>query len=294
MPAVDTRAADIAVDRPSADVTSPDTGPPPDIGPPPPCSESTVGKQCTAGGGECGADHTCLMVSATAGFCTCGCVPEDLTTASREDSCPGSKLVCAPYAAPGGAPKHHCFQVAGNVPPTCISKVTHNWDTPFAFAYANMELTLLTPASPPFTVVGVRYILGGTGTGGKIPCDSTVPHRVDVWVDKVTTPAASPTLAATVNAAPKTQAKFVATAVTLGSPLSLKTGEHLFAAVEMSNKTSGKAMCIVTCGSGTTGEKSYTSWTNATINNTPPYKWSSYKTMGSTQELSTVALGFEG
>ena len=124
--------------------------------------------------------------------------------------------------------------------------------------------------------------------------DSAAPHRVDVWVDTATAPVANPTLAATVNTAPKIQAKFVAAAVTLGSSIQLKAGESLFVAVEMSNQTSGKAMCIVTCGAGTTGEKSYTSWTNALANNSPPYLWTSYSTMGSTQELSTQALGFEG
>jgi hypothetical protein len=282
-----------AADGPTPDTTPAIDGPLHD-GPPTTCSEAIVGTKCTPTGGECGADHTCLLVSATAGFCTCACTPEDFTTPTREDSCPGSKLVCARYTPQGGNEQRYCFQFLGNVPPGCSDKLTHNWDTPFAFAYANMELALLTPASAPFIVVGVRYLLGGTGMGGSIPCDSIVPHRVDLWVDTSTTPASTPALAATVQAAPATQSTLVATSISLGSPLRLESGEHLFVAVEMSNKVNDKAMCIATCGGGTTGEKSFTSWTNATVNNSPPYSWKSYKAMGSTQELSTLALGFEG
>jgi hypothetical protein len=282
-----------AEDGPTADTTPVLDGPFVDT-PPTTCSETTVGTKCTPTGGECGADHTCLLVSATAGFCTCACTPEDFTTPTGEDSCPGSKLVCARYTPQGGKEQSACFQYLGNGPPGCTDKLTHNWDTPFAFAYANMELTRLTPASAPFIVVGARYILGGTGTGGSIPCDSTVPHRVDLWVDTSTTPASTPALATTIKIAPATQGTLVATSVSLGSPLRLESGEHLFVAVEMSNQVNDKAMCIVTCGAGTTGEKSFTSWTNATVNNSPPYSWTSYKAMGSTQELAILALGFEG
>ena len=176
------------------------------------------------------------------------------------------------------------------MPPSCTGKLTHNWDTPLAFAYANMELARLTPAVP-FTVLGVRYSLGGEGSGGTIPCDSTVPHRVDLWVDTSATPGSSPALTATLQATPANQATLVATTLALDSPVRLEIGDHLFLAVEMSGETTGKAMCIVTCDS--TGDESFTSWTNDPVNNSPPYSWTPYKTMGAAQDLSILALGFE-
>ena len=272
-------------DQPIAD-TGVDAGQ--DAGPVP-CSESIVGKRCTATGGECGAGHTCLLVDATAGFCSCACNPEDPMIPEIEDSCPGTELVCAPHGTNG----NRCFRYLGNARPGCVERYTHNWDTEYSFAYANMELARLTPASA-FTVLAVRYTLGGTGTGS-VPCNSTVPHRVDLWVDAATTPAASPTLATSTQAGPAPAAKTVVVAPGIEPALRLQSGQHLFVAVELSDKVSGSAMCIATCGTGATGDRSYTSWTAAsTANNVPPYTWSSYSAMGAAQELVILALGFEG
>jgi len=286
--------ADAAPDGPVADATPPDATPP-DTGPPVPCSEQIVGKPCTKDGKECGAGHTCLLASATAGFCSCACTPDDLSTADAEDTCPGTDLLCALYGPTDGVGQGYCFRTLGNTAPGCAANYTHNWDTPYAFAYANMELARLSPTSGPFTVLGVRYLLGGTGTSSSIPCDSTVPHRADIWVDTTTTPSSSPTVAVSFDVAPTTQGKAVAMALALETSIRLESGDHLFVAVELSNKVDGKAMCIANCTAGTAGASSYTSWTGASIlNNAPPYSWSSYQAMGTPRDLATLALGFDG
>ncbi len=136
----------------------------------------------------------------------------------------------------------------------------------------------LTPPSYPFLVTEVQYELAGGGD-----CDSSFAHRVEVFVDSATTPAASPTV---------TQLDIVATSGTepvrvvtaqLPSPITLQTGEHLFVAVEL---VTVDTSCIAACGGATITDRDW--WSNATA---APYSWAS---MASFQLDAHARIGANG
>ena len=64
------------------------------------CVAAKLGLPCTKDGKECGDANTCLLLTATAGVCTCQCTPDDSKTPLvNEDDCPGQpKNICGPTA----------------------------------------------------------------------------------------------------------------------------------------------------------------------------------------------------
>lgn len=76
------------------------------------CDANAIGKVCTQNGNECGANATCLLTSATGGFCTCECTIDDpQTPLVNEDNCPNlAKNACAKVELSGGTSKNFCLQ----------------------------------------------------------------------------------------------------------------------------------------------------------------------------------------
>src|SRR6266487_1845628 len=94
----------------------------------------------------------------------------------------------------------------------------------------------LTPQAYPFQVTGVEYVLAMGDPTMNDPCDATLPHRVEVYVDTNVQPSNTPTIAAQLdmpgmpNVAPGTA---VVVNAPLPTPISLSAGDNVFVAVEL-------------------------------------------------------------
>ncbi len=77
----------------------------------PPACGASIGAPCTQSGGQCGAG-TCVLTSATAGFCTCPCAPDDpQTPLVNEDSCPNlAQNVCGSVVYSNGQQQNICLR----------------------------------------------------------------------------------------------------------------------------------------------------------------------------------------
>jgi len=273
--AVDAPAGEAAVDGTTAD-SGADTTAPADSAFP--CDPAILGTACTQGGSECGA-QACLLAGSE-GFCSCKCRPDDITTdLADEDSCPSGHS-CGVVGSPA---ESRCFQVLANTPQgkSCSGYITADaTDPPFLLA------ARLTPASYPFTVYGVRYLL--TMASG---CDNGLAHEVQVFVGSNTTPDASPTLSETIAVPAGTaEPKGRWLAHPLAAPIVLTSGQHLYVALLVAYDAQKKgSICPQLCGDpGNTGEKSFTNDTGSTL----PYTWMTFKAKAWPGELSTAALGF--
>jgi hypothetical protein len=101
----------ILLDGGTKDGMKPGDGQPGD-GQPIACDPAAIGRPCTDKGQECGATATCLLTSATGGFCTCECTVDDpQTPLVNEDNCPNlAKNACAKIELTGGTTKNFCLQ----------------------------------------------------------------------------------------------------------------------------------------------------------------------------------------
>jgi len=129
----------------------------------------------------------------------------------------------------------------------------------------------LTPPSYPYEVTGVHYELWHA-PNGDYSCDAQPAHKVEVFAAAATAPPASPTVQVLQNDAvslPNNGIRVVKTP--LSSPITLKTGEHLFVSVEMP----GLSACVMTCQDAKTSDRDY--WSGATA---APYKWATLSSYG--------------
>lgn len=232
------------------------------------CSDKVVGKSCTSGGSECGKDHTCLMVSASKGFCSCSCTEDDpSTTMTQEDNCPG-KLRCAKYAPPAASQKKpYCFKALGGTKQNTSSWSAADDDkTPVVLA------TQLI-AAEAFTAVAFQHKLLVLGKY----CDSGIAHTVNLVPSTAAKPEASPTATETFTVA-KTTTTLYPRPITnpLTKVLTVAKGEHVFVLVDLAtDKVAGKRICLMSDGS-TTSVKKYVSdsavapFTWKDVSGTPP------------------------
>jgi hypothetical protein len=259
-------------------------GPAPDASPFP-CDKTVLGKACTQGGNECGADHDCLVKSGQSGFCSCKCRPDDPTTdLYMEDSCPADH-VCGAHGS-----DRYCFDLVANEAqgPSCSTTAlvaADPTDDPFVLA------ARLVPTSYPFTVMGVRYYLLGPSPKAA-ECDTAQAHEVQVFVGDKDTPDPSPTLSETITVAAAAQSpkkRYVSQA--LKTPIELTAGQRLYVGIKVSYDTQNKkSLCPHLCGDNGKGEASFTNDTTSQ----PPYTWESFKAKGWGGDLTTAALGFGG
>jgi hypothetical protein len=248
------------------------------------CDSASLGKPCTPGGSAaCGNNGVCLATTTSAGFCSCPCTRDDLGTKLQdEDTCPEDHAC----GVQGGADR--CLALVANTKqvPSCGSVtmiMADATDPPFLLA------ARLTPKSYPFTVSGVRYFLSGSAQQG---CDNGLAHDVVVFVGTQTTPPASPTVSETIKVPAKAGDKGTRMVnLALTTPLTLKSGEHLFVAPLVTYDTSASgSICLQLCSESATGDASFTNDTGATV----PYTWTSFKTKQWSGDLLTAALGFSG
>ncbi len=150
--------------------------------------------------------------------------------------------------------------------------------------YGHLFAARLTPAKYPFTVTNIRYTL----SQGKDKCANVIAHRVEVYVSKKTTPDNNPTI--------KTTLKVPATTVivgprkvvlTLPTPITLQTGEHIFVAVEMATDKTKQVICMDVCDKNGIKDRNY--WSNATK---PPYKWATLESFNMKVNAMIEALGY--
>ncbi len=141
----------------------------------------------------------------------------------------------------------------------------------------------LTPKTYPFTAFRIRYSLWHNPTN---LCDSTLAHKVLVFVGTQTKPEATPTIKDTLNI-PKAPLPSAERLVEqdLTTPLTLQQGEHLFIAVEMAGDTQKGTVCVISCEGKGLQDTNY--WSGASA---PPYTWTSMVDQGNG---SMEALGYE-
>jgi len=146
----------------------------------------------------------------------------------------------------------------------------------------------LTPPAYPFQVTGIEYEIAMGDTANGDPCDATLPHRVEIYVDKNVVPSNTPTIAAQLDNpgtpnVPANTALIVKTDLT--TPITLSTGDNLFVAVELAG-TAEKHLCVLLCAGTGADDRNY--WSNATM---PPYNWA---TLASFNNDSNLAIGANG
>jgi hypothetical protein len=164
-----------------------------------------------------------------------------------------------------------------NIPDPCLTLATV---TPAAGEAGHLYAVRLTPPSYPFEVTEVVYEMLHDGA----MCDAQPAHRVEVFVESATAPAASPANPVVLNVpadAPMGLYRHVEMA--LPSPITLVTGEHLFVAVELPNVDSS---CIATCDGATVFDRDY--WSGATA---APYSWA---TLNSYMIDANALVGING
>ena len=155
---------------------------------------------------------------------------------------------------------------------------------PDAKEFGHLFAARLTPASYPFTVTNIRYML----SKGTDKCSPTIAHRVELYVSSKTAPEASPTIAATIKVPTATiTASSRLVALKLATPVKLQNGEHLYIAVEMASGTGGKAVCMDVCDNNGIKDRNY--WSNATK---APYKWATLDSFGMKVNAMIEALGY--
>lgn len=212
------------------------------------CSDKTVGKACTQGGSECGKDHTCLMISASKGYCSCSCTEDDpSTTMTQEDTCPG-KLRCAKFAPPAASEKKpYCFKAVGGTKQNTSSWSAADDDkTP-------VVLAIKLVATDAFTVVAFQHKLLVLGKY----CDSGIAHKVNLVASSAAKPEASPTASETFTVA-KTSTTMYPRSITnsLSAPMTVAKGGHVFALVDLAtDAVAGKRLCLMSDGSTTSVTK---------------------------------------
>jgi hypothetical protein len=225
------------------------------------------------------------MISANSGFCTCKCTPDNPgTLIANEDTCPEpTKNRCASYPGAGGADTY-CFHFLVNKLSNCMGTYFHGWDkTNVRPKDPLMIAAALGTTTSSFTVASVQYRLWNqTSTE---PCDNTLPHRADVWVDNLSFPVPNPVVGETIDipTATGTQSLRVVD-LALTSPLQITQGENVLVAVEIRPDAAKiKALCLAVCdGTGAT--------TFGTMGSTSPYKWGDWTTYG--KEAAVFAHGF--
>jgi hypothetical protein len=237
------------------------------------CSAAEVGKSCTRGGNECAGSHVCLVPSgATRGWCTCSCTVDSPSTTYDEDTCPGSALLCASYDAGGGAgAKPYCFKMVGGNRSKPLS-----WWSPTDATTPWMIATKNTPASYPFNILGLAYVL----IGSTKYCDTALAHRVDLVLSSAATPEASPTVkqsfaitAASASESVRRVDRF------LGAPASLGSGQHGYLLLEMAvNSSKNVKICVMSAGTNSVYQSKVTK---------TPYSWESQ-----TGSAQLMLLGF--
>lgn len=129
--------------------------------------------------------------------------------------------------------------------------------------------TRLTPPTTPFYVSSVTYMLwDGTFASGE-RCDSTLPHRVQLFVGTGTEPPSTPMVSKLIqhsgNEGQQTP-PFNVYELPLEAPITLNSGEDLWVAIEATSEQP-RVTCVATCRDGSAG-RDY--WSNAAE---PPYPW---------------------
>ncbi len=230
----DSAAADAG---PARDGPAGEQGPPPDQGPP--CQEKVVGEACTKGGHECGAGHECLLVSGSAGFCTCACQVDDPQTPLYfEDSCPGKDLLCATYKVGSGPGRPLCFLRLGGT-----NVYSPDYVGPADSAKGGAISARRKPASYPFTVLGVFYKL----LGANAACDPDLAHSLGFAVSTSSTPPSSPTLSASFSVGAGSSGNSIRFVERfLPTPLTLTSGQYGYPIIQQPVASkSGKGLCLV-------------------------------------------------
>jgi hypothetical protein len=238
------------------------------------CNPAVVGTPCTQGGSECGEGHTCLMVSASQGFCSCSCTEDDPVSVFMEDDCPGDDLVCSSFTPSGGTSKEpYCFVAVGAGKPA-----TSSWYTGQSAGATIRFASHRVPPTTPFTVLQLRYRLRGSIKY----CDTNMPHNVDLVASTSETPDPSPTPAASFAIPAGITAGTRMVLLDLSAPLTLNSGDHAFVIIDLEYDTvADQGICLMTHPGGST--------VNSFIaeESTPPYTWQS-----STSNGDLMLLGF--
>ena len=265
-------------EEPAKDVggadTATDSGPQPDVGPDMSpdsgpdlsadanasgCSDKVVGNSCTASGSQCGKGHTCVMVSASKGFCSCDCTEDDPSTQSiQEDTCPGA-LLCAKYTPPAAsAPKTYCFKALSG-----SKLISSSW----AAADEKKPVVGAAKQSPTeaFTAVVLWHKLLALGKY----CDNGLAHTVSVVNSSAAAPDANPTASETFSMTKMATTIYPrAISNTLKTPLSMAKGSHVFLLIDMvTDDAAGKRLCLM----ADTGGKPMERWVSD--GPTAPFKW---------------------
>jgi hypothetical protein len=136
----------------------------------------------------------------------------------------------------------------------------------------------LTPPSYPYEVTEVQYELVGAA-----PCDSSFGHRVEVFVGTDDAPANDPAATRLDVPAAVTTEPVRVVQLTLPSPITLQSGEHLFVAVELVHEGTS---CIGMCDGAGDWTRNY--WSNA---QSAPYSWAA---LSSFQLYAHARIGANG
>ncbi len=129
----------------------------------------------------------------------------------------------------------------------------------------------LTPPSYPYEVSGIHYELWHAPSND-YPCDAQPAHRAEVFVATTDAPPASPSVTKIDNKAVSLSGDGIRVVKSsLPSPITLKTGEHLFVALELA----GLSTCLMTCKDAKVTTRDY--WSNATK---APYSWATVASFG--------------
>ena len=143
----------------------------------------------------------------------------------------------------------------------------------------------LVPASYPFVVTEIKYVLyGATGQTG---CDPTIGHRVQLYRSTVAAPPATPTVEQEIAVPPSPGASDPRLVdLTLTTPITLNAGESLIVQVEMAGSASAY-LCMHMCKEPPTyDDRNYWSGTTA-----PPFTWSTLTSLGIPWDITMRAIG---
>lgn len=154
----------------------------------------------------------------------------------------------------------------------------------------------LSPTTYPFTVVRVAYKLWSKKNNSLIKtCDAHISHKLAVWVSDKTKPEASPTMSFTKDVpqwSSSSTMEMRVVEVDLDKPIQLKSGEHLYVAVQVRRDPNDAAltMCLQACSGEHLSERTFVSYEA-----TPPFTWSdTYVDMQMDFTATTWAVGYEG
>ncbi len=178
----------------------------------------------------------------------------------------------------------------GGTPPTLtIAPCTdaNTYVSPDAGNEGQLAAGRLTPPTYPFQVTSIEYELV-MNDPASAPCDATLAHRVEIYVDTNVTPSNTPVIAATFDVAampgiPVNTHRLVTR--TLATPITLTAGQNLFVAVELAG-TGPDHLCIPLCAGTGADDRNY--WSNATM---PPYNWA---TLASFNNMDNLRVGANG